>query len=110
MKLTKAYIVEISTKTEIRIDQDELDKVASGINLGKQIIVRNGIINPSFFASIRLDNNRMEDWYRLCGYGDENGKKARDDGMRPLKNIFEGTELGEMMKKVEAKKKIPQLS
>jgi hypothetical protein len=107
MKLTKAYIVELSTKTEIRIDQDELDKVATGINLGKMMIVRNGIINPSYFASIRLDNNRMEDWYRLCGYGDENGKKARDDGMRPLKNIFEGTELGKMM---IAQKALPKKS
>jgi hypothetical protein len=49
----------------------------------------------------------MEDWYRLCGYGDENGKKARDDGMRPLKNIFEGTELGKMM---IAQKALPKIS
>ena len=34
--------------------------------------------------------------------GDDNAKKARTDGMRPLSNIFEGTELGKMMEAQKA--------
>ncbi len=96
-KLTKAYIAVMSNRDNIKFDQDELDKVAMGMRKGAGIWVRRGYINPSFVVDISLDVDRMKDYANDCNYGGEQGERARTNGMKPLKTIFEGTELGKQL-------------
>lgn len=98
MILTKAYIVRLSGNIEIKIDQDELMKVVSGIHGKQSIVVRNGMINPSFYIGIVADEKRIENWLDDLKYLDPSEKaRRRMNGMEPLKNIFEGTEVGNRM-------------
>lgn len=97
MKLTKAFIARLSNDGYVKIDLDEIDKVIQGIQTGSLIIIRNGIINPSYLIGIMEDKERMNEWNRMCNYTDESGERARIEGMKPLRNIFEGTEIGRRM-------------
>ncbi len=101
-KLTKAYIAVMSNRDNIKFDQDELDKVAMGMKKGAGIWVRRGYINPSFVVNIVLDVDRMRDYANECNYGGEQGDRARTNGMKPLKTIFGGTELGRQLLEAEA--------
>ncbi len=52
------YLVELSNKREIPIDEDELPRVLAGIKSGNPVKVRQGIFNPSFFVAIVGDSSR----------------------------------------------------
>lgn len=102
MKLTKAYKVVMSNAQTVRIDQDELDKVVDGINRGATIIVRRGIINPSYYVAVGLDTDRMDEWSKECDYSGEQGRRARARGLEPLRSIFEGTQLHAALESAQA--------
>ena len=52
------YFVQLSNKTEVPIDEDELQNVLTGIQSGSPVKVRQGIFNPSFFVAIVEDYSR----------------------------------------------------
>lgn len=92
--LTKAYTVRMSNDSYIRLDEDEIEKVLEGANKGSLVIVRNGVINPSFIVGIMQDRDRMREWMDECAHGFGQGDEAKARGIRPLANIFEGTAIG----------------
>lgn len=53
------YLVQLSNKTKIPIDEDELQNVLAGIQAGNPVKVRQGIFNPSFFVTIVEDEDRQ---------------------------------------------------
>lgn len=52
------YLIQLSSKVEIPIDDDELSIVLEGIKTGSPVKVRQGIFNPSFFVAIIEDKER----------------------------------------------------
>ena len=110
MNRPKAYIVRMSVKNmDIRIDEDEINKVLQGIKTGAIIKVRQGIINPSFFAGITEDVERVNAYERelrdilanneqreKLGIGQEH--KARS--FQKLQDVFEDTPLAERYQKL----------
>lgn len=58
----KSYIVELSNKRQIKIDADEVDVVIEGVKRGAVIKLRQGVINPSFFVDIVVDDTRTQDY------------------------------------------------
>lgn len=90
---TKAYIVELSTGGKIQIDEDEVAKVVQGMQSGSVIVVRQGIINPSFVGGITPDKDRIKAWLDECRYGHGQGDQIRARGLLPLGDIFKETPL-----------------
>lgn len=97
MRFTKAYVARLSNEGYVKIDHDEIEKVVAGMERGHPIILRNGIINPSYITGIMEDRDRIREWHDECNRGNGDGDKARDSGIRSLKNIFEGTAIAEKM-------------
>lgn len=62
MKQTRAYLVVLSKGDPIKIDQEEFDKVINGISTKAPIIVKRGLINPSYVVSVISDKERMREW------------------------------------------------
>lgn len=60
MKKTK-YIV-ITSRSQIKCDEDELIRVFQAIDNGGICLLRQGAFNPSFFESIVLDDKWMKDF------------------------------------------------
>lgn len=100
---SKAYIVELSTGGKINIDEDEVHKVVQGMQTGSVIVVRQGIINPSFVGGITPDKDRVDAWLKECTYGLGQGDEIRKRGMKKLSNIFEETPLAKMIESVKHK-------
>lgn len=46
------YIIQLSNKTEVEIDQDDFEKVQLNISSGNLIKVKRAILNPSFVVAI----------------------------------------------------------
>lgn len=46
------YIIQLSNKTEVEIDQEDFDKVSANISSGNLIKVKKAILNPSFVVAI----------------------------------------------------------
>jgi len=106
----KAYIVRMSVKNlDVRIDEDEIVKVMQGIKTGNPVKVRQGIINPSFFAGITEDVERINiyeqelrtilannEQHKLLGIGEP--KKAKE--FETLKDVFADTPLAEQYQKL----------
>lgn len=101
MKKTKAYKASMTNGDYIKIDEDEIDKVSAAIEKRSFCFVRSGMINSVHVVGIHLDKDRIQDWLHACGYGDETGKLAQDEGIKPLKSIFEGTQLGRKMEEAD---------
>lgn len=99
---TKAFRVTMSKGDPIKIDEDEIDGVVEGMNNGSVIIVKRGIINPSYLVSIDPDGERIQEWNRDCqrSYGGQ-GELARKNGIKSLDSIFGKTKIG---KAIEARK------
>lgn len=103
---TKAFKVVMSKGDPIKIDEEEIDGVLEGLNKGSVIIVKRGIINPSYLVSIEQDKDRMEAFNRDCQAtfreedGETQGDKAYKRGIKPLDSIFGQTKIG---KAIEAK-------
>lgn len=60
--MIQKYIIRLSDKTEIRLDEDELPLVIQGIQAGKPVKVRQGIFNPSFYVAVVLDRERIKEY------------------------------------------------
>ena len=58
--MTQRYKIILSnTKETITIREEELQKVLKGISTGSPVVVREGILNPSYFVAIVPDQERM---------------------------------------------------
>ena len=56
----KAYKVELSNKTTIRIDVDEFEKVVQAIATGSSVMLRQGFIaNPNHIVDVVPDRERI---------------------------------------------------
>jgi len=56
------YIITLSNKATIPVDEDEVPLVVEAIKKGQPGRVRQGIFNPSFFVSLTLDNSRIKQY------------------------------------------------
>ena len=94
----KGYFVVLSTKDCVRCDSDEVKGVLEGIEKGAIIVLRQGIINPSFFVSIIEDKKRNEELRSkvfnvlrenefILGMGEDKGFKSLPEVKR-LQDIF----------------------
>lgn len=85
VRKVKAYKVVLSTRHEIKIDEDEVAKVVEGIKSGHIVRVRQGIFNPSYFVCIERDGERIERFLEDTKYDD----RKRRGGILPLADILE---------------------
>lgn len=92
----RPYLVQLSNKTEVKIDSDEMDNVLSGIKAGAPIRVRQGIINPSFIVAIVPDMKRWEDalvipsGVRSTEVFEKAKETRRVNGVKPLADLLAG--------------------
>jgi hypothetical protein len=93
------YIVQLSNKTEVRVDADELALIAEGIKTASPIRLRKGIINPSFIVCVVEDQERMSEFMSgIPGaqgseeYTEERARR-RASGPTHLKDIFANSPL-----------------
>ena len=110
MNRPKAYIVRMSVKNmDIRIDEDEIAKVLKGIQAGAIIKVRQGIINPSFFAGITEDVERVNAYEQELRDILTNNEQCRQLNVgstksarkfETLKDVFADTPLAERYQKL----------
>ncbi len=89
------YIIELSNKRQIPIDQDELLDVMKGVAAKVPVIVRQGIFNPSFFVSIVEDEERGP-----VGLPDYSIPRAVDDYGPPRLKYTECPNLPDIFKDV----------
>lgn len=59
--IKKAYVVHLSNKQSIKIDEDELQNVIDAIRTKSIVKVRQAIFNPAFFVSITVDEERISE-------------------------------------------------
>ena len=92
-----AYIVELSNKRSVQIDPDEVEKVFESVKTGNPVRVRQGLINPSFFIDMVLDDKRISDVNaeknKIQKHNDfQKLSRGKDfqvfNGMSPLDDIF----------------------
>ncbi len=96
-----AFIVNTS-KGSVQIDADEVNKVLQGIASGSPVVVRQGIINPSYFVSIVEDLDRISEHRRAVSDTMRKneqyeklgiGKPQELPEMQPLQDIFKEIKL-----------------
>ena len=102
MERPKAFLIELSNKSSLRVDEDELAKVFAGITSGDPVVVRQGLFNPSFFVDIREDRERIdgylkltEEIYRKNEQAEKYGSGVKRDmpEFEKLADIFNGVKL-----------------
>jgi len=96
---TKAYLAIMSRGDPIKLDEEELQKVAAGANAGELIVVKQGVINPSYLVCIENDKDRLEAFRRETQYGLGQGEIANRRGIKPLGHIY--SEGGHIAKALE---------
>lgn len=97
---TKAYLVIMSNKDPIRIDEEELQKIVEGSARGGLVVVKQGVVNPSYIVDIQLDKERMREWHDRCQYGFGQGEEASRLGIEPLSHIYtQGAPLAVLLEK-----------
>lgn len=100
----KCFKVILSTKTEVRCDKSEIQRVIEGITNGGIIKLKQGLINPSFIVAVVEDEQRrisfVEDVNSIVQHNTQDreyhgGKNQRQlpSGLKPLKDILQGTQL-----------------
>lgn len=82
--IKRVFVVELSTKTRVKIDPTEIDAVLQGIAEGKLVKVKQGVINPSFIVGIVEDTERRVEFLEDTKYDTE----RRGNGIKPLVDIF----------------------
>jgi len=55
----KQYIVKLSDRTEILIDEDEVSIVKKGISSGNIVQLKNGLFNPTYFIAL-IENKQID--------------------------------------------------
>lgn len=112
---TKAYKVILSTKTEVKCDQSEVQRVIEGIGTGGIIKLKQGLINPSFIVAVVEDEERLKDFREKVWDADRHNHQDREyhggknqrqlpSGIKSLSDIFSGTQLkaGEQQNRLNA--------
>lgn len=92
-KRVQGYLCYLSSGAKIQVDEDEVPKLLEGINKGKVVLVRQGIINPSYFVALERDRERIERFLEDTKYD----KPKRLRGMEQLSNIFADTPLQKLL-------------
>lgn len=103
-KRVQGYICCLSNGVKIQIDEDEVPKLLEGINKGKVVVVRQGIINPSYFVALEKDRERIRAFLDDTKYNDEKSIAKRGRGMEALESIFSGTPLAKLLEANQPKK------
>jgi len=109
----KCYKVILSTKTEIKCDKDEIQRVIEGITGGSIIKLKQGLINPSFIVTVIEDTDRVSKLVEVVNdvvrhnnqdteYHGGKNQKNLPEGLKPLADIFKGAQL-KMIKGSEIK-------
>jgi len=92
-KIKNCYLVELSTKRTIQIDEEELQIVIKAIQSGQQALLKQGMFNPSFYVCIVKDEKRIfeiiEDNNRNRFNIGQGTAKPRQ--LKPLEDIFAGS-------------------
>jgi len=82
----------------VKLDEEELQKVLEGANAGELIVLKQGVINPSYLVSIEKDKDRLQAWSHETGYGHGQGERAYARGIKPLGTIYsEGSHIGKLI-------------
>ena len=100
---TKAYKAIMSKGDDIKLNEEEVDKVIEGCANGNLIVVNQGMINPSYLISVVADGQRISDWERTLKHGHGQGEINRSNGIRSLENIFEGSAIGRQLEERKQK-------
>lgn len=79
----RGYKIEMSSGTEIKIDQDEVEKIMMAIDKKIPVLLRQGLVNPSFVVAVTPDKDRVSKLY-------DDGSVAE---IEPLTNYFDTTKL-----------------
>lgn len=111
LQRTKAYRVFLSTGGSIRIDEEEIEKVFNGMAEGAIIMVKQGLINPSYVTGVSLDDERMQEWRRECQYNAPSetdpeltqGQVAKQRGVKPLKDIYGNSPVRKLLEQSQRK-------
>ena len=91
IKRTVAYLVNLSRGEPVRIDQEELTKVLAALQAGAPVVVKQGIINPSYVVSVTPDMRRIDEYVEMAHkYKDEH---TRTFGMKPLAELIDRAEV-----------------
>lgn len=106
-KRVQGYICCLSNGVKIQIDEDEVPKLVEGINKGSVVVVRQGIINPSYFVALEKDRERVRAFLDDTKYNDERTIAKRNAGMLPLESIFENTPLQKLLEAKQPKQLKP---
>lgn len=91
IEIKKSYVVELSTKTTVRIDPDELPNLLEGMRRGVPVMLKQGLVNPSYVVAVREDAERFAKFIEDTKYPQDAARRSR--GMEPLANIFKDTPL-----------------
>lgn len=84
--IKKTYVVELSTKSTIRLDPDELPNLLEGMRKGVPVMLKQGLVNPSYIVTVREDVERYAKFLEDTKYPQDLPRRAK--GMEPLTNIF----------------------
>lgn len=86
--MIQKYIITLSNKATISIDEDEVPLVVEAIKSGSFGRVRQGIFNPSYFVSLTPDVERYNRYIEENRYRGPNQPEKKGE-LLPLKDIFQ---------------------
>lgn len=100
----KCFKIILSTKTEVKCDKNEIQRVIEGIQNGGIIKLKQGLINPSFIVAVVEDEERRARFVEEVNsivqhnrqdrdYGDGTRQRKLPNGLQSLKDIFSNTQL-----------------
>lgn len=96
----KYYILKTS-KSEIPIDEEEVEKVIKGVGSGSVVVLKKGIFNPSFFDSIVEDHERQNGWNRDLGQGKHVGT-SRTPLIDDFRKVVDRMRIGGVHKQIQS--------
>lgn len=96
MKRTRAYKILTSIGHEINIDEEELPGIIAAIAAKKDILAKQGVVNPAHYVCIVEDEKRTKEWEDLCkdrkNKLDEHirmrGEIAYNEGIQSLEEVI----------------------
>lgn len=100
--IKKSFVIELSTKTVVRCDPDEIPKLMEAMRKGLPVLLKQGLVNPSYIVAVREDEERRIKFLDDTKYPQDSQRRSR--GLEPLRNIFSETPL--MLEKT-APKQLP---
>ncbi len=92
-------IVTMAKGVEIKIEPDELIKVLNARKTGSDVLLKQGLFNPSSYVGVVEDKDR-EKFREVDEFGGYTGKMHYEE----LPDIFEGIETLSQLKSSEIKK------